>query len=167
MSDAAHMVALADGAPPQRLMISKMVLENFKSYAGVIEIGPFDKNMTSVVGPNGSGKSNVIDAMLFVFGFNAKKMRQKKASELIHSSDKHPNLEYCKVSVHFQNIIDKPDGSFDAVEGSQLVVSREGKKDNGSTYRVDGKSCDKKMVRVHGPGAGARQWEVSAARRIC
>ena len=59
--------------PAERLMIAKMVLTNFKSYAGEITIGPFDTNMTSVVGPNGSGKSNVIDSMLFVFGFKANK----------------------------------------------------------------------------------------------
>ena len=61
----------APAEPTPRLMIKSMILENFKSYAGPQEIGPFDKNMSSVVGPNGSGKSNVIDAMLFVFGFRA------------------------------------------------------------------------------------------------
>lgn len=72
-----------------RLVIEKLVLENFKSYAGVKvhqfysdfdfqEIGPFHKNFTSIVGPNGSGKSNVIDAMLFVFGKRASKLRLKK-----------------------------------------------------------------------------------------
>lgn len=55
-----------EGKP--RLMIKKMVLENFKSYLGVQEIGPFHKCFSSIVGPNGSGKSNVIDALLFVFG---------------------------------------------------------------------------------------------------
>ncbi|CAI5503547.1 unnamed protein product [Closterium sp. Naga37s-1] len=49
-----------------RLIITEMVLENFKSYAGVQRVGPFHKCFSSVVGPNGSGKSNVIDAMLFV-----------------------------------------------------------------------------------------------------
>jgi DNA repair ATPase RecN len=62
-------------------------LENFKSYAGVKEIGPFHKCFSAVVGPNGSGKSNVIDAMLFVFGKRAKKLRLNKVSELIHQSD--------------------------------------------------------------------------------
>jgi chromosome segregation ATPase len=32
------------------------------------------QSFTSIVGPNGSGKSNVIDSMLFVFGFRANKM---------------------------------------------------------------------------------------------
>ena len=53
-------------------MIKMLELTNFKSYANFVKIGPFDRHMTSVVGPNGSGKSNVIDAMLFVFGFKAK-----------------------------------------------------------------------------------------------
>ena len=37
-------------ASPPRLMILKMVLENFKSYGGVKEIGPFHKCLSSVVG---------------------------------------------------------------------------------------------------------------------
>ena len=40
--------------------------------------GPFHKSFSSVVGPNGSGKSNVIDAMLFVFGKKANKLRMNK-----------------------------------------------------------------------------------------
>ena len=73
----------------RRLIITHMELENFKSYAGVQEIGPFHKRFSSVVGPNGSGKSNVIDAMLFVFGRRAKDLRQKNVSELIHRSSLH------------------------------------------------------------------------------
>ncbi len=59
-------------------MILKMQVENFKSYGGVKEIGPFHKSFSSVVGPNGSGKSNVIDAMLFVFGKKTTKLRLNK-----------------------------------------------------------------------------------------
>ena len=66
------------GDNPPRLFITKMVLENFKSYGGEREVGPFHKRFSSIVGPNGSGKSNVIDAMLFVFGKKAKKLRLNK-----------------------------------------------------------------------------------------
>jgi structural maintenance of chromosome 4 len=131
---------------PQRVMITRMVLDNFKSYAGPITIGPFDANMTSVVGPNGSGKSNVIDAMLFVFGFRANKMRQGKLSELIHSSSRHPNLQYTKVSVHFRDVVDLPDGTVQPVEGTELVVAREAKQDNSSTYWVNGKRAGREEV---------------------
>lgn len=61
-----------------RLMIRSLRLENFKSYGGVVEVGPYHKNFSAIVGPNGSGKSNVIDAMLFVFGKRAKQMRLNK-----------------------------------------------------------------------------------------
>ena len=134
-------VAAAPTAQP-RLMIQRMVLENFKSYAGKQEIGPFDKNMSSVVGPNGSGKSNVIDSMLFVFGFKSSKMRQSKLSELIHSSEKHPALQYARVAVYFQDIIDREDGGFDVVPGSCLEVSREARRDNSSKYMVNGKTSN-------------------------
>jgi len=53
-------------------MISKIELENFKSYCGRKVIGPLHKNFTAVVGPNGSGKSNCIESLLFVFGKRAK-----------------------------------------------------------------------------------------------
>ncbi|BGP29067.1 Structural maintenance of chromosomes protein 4 [Rhodotorula toruloides] len=69
-----------------RLVIHQLVLENFKSYKGRNTIGPFHKAFSAIVGPNGSGKSNTIDALLFVFGFRATKMRQGKFSELIHNS---------------------------------------------------------------------------------
>lgn len=54
-----------------RLIISKIELENFKSYQGTQVIGPLHKCFTAVMGPNGCGKSNLIDALMFVFGFKA------------------------------------------------------------------------------------------------
>mmetsp|Transcript_6666 Transcript_6666/g.13693 ORF Transcript_6666/g.13693 Transcript_6666/m.13693 type:complete len:1374 (+) Transcript_6666:130-4251(+) len=139
-----------DARPPARLMITKMVLENFKSYAGTKTIGPFHKCFSAVVGPNGSGKSNVIDAMLFVFGKRAKKLRLNKVSELIHSSDQFQDapLTYAKVSVYFQEILDTGEGDedYEVVEGSGVVVSRLARRDNSSQYQIDGKNASFKKV---------------------
>jgi structural maintenance of chromosome 4 len=82
------------------------VLVNFKSYAGRQEIGPFHKSFSAIVGPNGSGKSNTIDALLFVFGYRASKMRQGKLSELIHNSAGKEGIETCSVEVWFREIVD-------------------------------------------------------------
>ena len=125
-----------------RLMITKMILENFKSYAGVQEIGPFHKRFSSIVGPNGSGKSNVIDALLFVFGKRAKQLRLNKVSELIHKSSGFPNLESCCVEVHFQLIEDFDDhpDDFEVVPGSEFVVTRTAYNNNQSKYTVDSKT---------------------------
>lgn len=95
-----------DTGPKARIVITYLILTNFKSYAGRQEVGPFHASFSSVVGPNGSGKSNVIDSLLFVFGFRASKMRQGKISALIHNSAAFPNLDHCEVAVHFQEVMD-------------------------------------------------------------
>ncbi|EIN14323.1 hypothetical protein PUNSTDRAFT_129962 [Punctularia strigosozonata HHB-11173 SS5] len=126
--------------PRSRLVIHKMALVNFKSYAGRQEIGPFHKSFSAIVGPNGSGKSNTIDALLFVFGYRASKMRQGKLSELIHNSARYPDLDFCSVEVHFREIIDLPGpDAFEVVPKSQLVVARTAYKDNSSTYTINGR----------------------------
>lgn len=95
-----------NAGPKPRTVILYLVLKNFKSYAGRQEVGPFHASFSSVVGPNGSGKSNVIDSLLFVFGFRASKMRQGKISALIHNSAAFPDLDHCEVEVHFQEVMD-------------------------------------------------------------
>lgn len=128
-------------------------MENFKSYAGVKEIGPFHKCFSAVVGPNGSGKSNVIDAMLFVFGKRAKKLRLNKVSELIHKSDgvKDNPPTSARVSVHFQDIVDTGSGDEDyrVIPNTEVVVTRIAKKDNTSTYKLNGKNSSFKDIATY------------------
>ncbi|KAG6009177.1 hypothetical protein E4U43_000036 [Claviceps pusilla] len=128
-------------ASKSRIVLTHLVLNNFKSYAGRQEVGPFHASFSSVVGPNGSGKSNVIDSLLFVFGFRASKMRQGKISALIHNSAQHPNLEYCEVEVHFQEVIDKPNGH-EIIPDSTLIISRRAFRNNTSKYFINGKGSD-------------------------
>eukprot|EP00906_Rhabdomonas_costata_P005282 RCo007940 len=130
----------ASGASQARLMIMEMQLENFKSYAGVQQIGPFHKFFTSIVGPNGSGKSNVIDALLFVFGFKASRIRLKKISELVHTSAKHPNITQARVTVVFADILDHPGSDdYEEVPGSRFSISRTADVDNSSKYYIGDK----------------------------
>ena len=81
------------------------------------------QSFSAIVGPNGSGKSNTIDALLFVFGYRASKMRQSKLSELIHNSDKHPNLDECSVEVHFHEVLDLVRLDYDRFCVSHLIIS--------------------------------------------
>jgi len=148
-----------DTGPKARIVITYLILTNFKSYAGRQEVGPFHASFSSVVGPNGSGKSNVIDSLLFVFGFRASKMRQGKISALIHNSAQYPDLEYCEVAVHFQEVMDvvsvltppsiKPDanlpqpgGAPQVIPDSSLVISRKAFKNNSSQYYINGKNSN-------------------------
>ncbi|KAI9654900.1 MAG: hypothetical protein M1831_005269 [Alyxoria varia] len=124
--------------PRPRMVITYLILHNFKSYAGKQEVGPFHASFSSVVGPNGSGKSNVIDALLFVFGFRASKMRQGKISSLIHNSAAFPDLNHCEVEVFFEEMIDQASGAKEILPDSKVVVSRKAFKNNSSKYYVNG-----------------------------
>ncbi|KAF8385619.1 smc-4, partial [Pristionchus pacificus] len=138
----------------ERLIITDIVVENFKSYHGVRRIGPFHHSFTSIIGPNGSGKSNVIDAMLFVFGYKASKIRSKKVSVLIHSSAGKENNTFCSVKISFQKIIDKEEGKFDVVENSSFNVARTAYLNNSSEYRMDGTRTSFKEVAARLKEAG-------------
>ncbi|ELU39447.1 Subunit of the condensin complex, which reorganizes chromosomes during cell division [Rhizoctonia solani AG-1 IA] len=99
--------------------LNQNFLKSQLSYAGRQEIGPFHKSFSAIVGPNGSGKSNTIDALLFVFGYRASKMRQGKLSELIHNS---PGAD-----------------AYEVVPNSRLIVSRTAYKNNKSDYTINAK----------------------------
>ncbi|BGP36912.1 Structural maintenance of chromosomes protein 4 [Rhodotorula kratochvilovae] len=136
-----------EGKP--RLVIHQLVLENFKSYKGRGVIGPFHKSFSSIVGPNGSGKSNTIDALLFVFGFRATKMRQGKFSELIHNS-----------------------GAASPAEGSAAEPAGDGDEDDDGFFDPEEyDSEDDQAVRRKGKGAKgkgkAKRREVSYASGGC
>lgn len=148
-----------DTTPKPRIVLTHLILNNFKSYAGRQEVGPFHASFSSVVGPNGSGKSNVIDSLLFVFGFRASKMRQGKVSALIHNSAQYPNLEYCEVAVHFQEVLDQvsilkrrwtgkftnieqPGGGHEIIPNSELIISRKAFRNNSSKYFINNKASD-------------------------
>lgn len=64
--------------------IDRLEVDNFKSYKGHQQIGPF-KNFTAIVGPNGSGKSNLMDAISFVLGVRTAQLRGS-LKELLYSS---------------------------------------------------------------------------------
>ncbi|XP_019240342.1 PREDICTED: structural maintenance of chromosomes protein 4-like isoform X3 [Nicotiana attenuata] len=112
----------------------KMVMRNFKSYAGEQHVGPFHKRFSAVVGPHGRGKNNVIDAMLFVFGKQAKLMRLNKVSELIDNSTNHRIWKVLVCLIHFQEIIDLDGETYEAVPGSYFVITRVAYRDNSSKY---------------------------------
>ncbi|XP_055858458.1 structural maintenance of chromosomes protein 4 [Episyrphus balteatus] len=129
-----------------RLIIKQIENVNFKSYAGKVVLGPFHHCFTAIIGPNGSGKSNVIDSMLFVFGYRAQKIRCKKLSVLLHNSARYPNMQRCSVAVHFIQVVDKEDGSCEEIANTDIVVERTAFRDNTSYYTINGRRVQFKEV---------------------
>ncbi|KAI5713839.1 hypothetical protein M8J76_006275 [Diaphorina citri] len=146
-------VCFADPTGP-RLIITKIVAFNFKSYAGYVTLGPFNTRFNAIIGPNGSGKSNVIDSMLFVFGYRASKIRANKLSVLMHKSDQVGGVSRCSVAIHFAQIIDKPNEEYEIIPGTDLEIARTAFYDNSSYYTLNGKKVHfkevAKVLRDHG-----------------
>lgn len=85
--------------------------------------------------------------MLFVFGYRAQKIRCKKISVLIHNSSHFPNVNGCRVSIYFRQIVDRPDSDeYDDVPNSEIVISRSAFKDNTSFYTLNNKRVQFKEV---------------------
>ncbi|KAI0982114.1 hypothetical protein GJ496_007060 [Pomphorhynchus laevis] len=139
-----------------RLMVEKIEIENFKSYYGVNIIGPFHKGFSCVIGANGSGKSNVIDSMLFVFGYRAQRIRGQKLATLIHNSASHKDISSCRVTIFFQRIDSDPDDidEFDVIPDSCFTVTRVAYKSGISSYLINNRDCRfsdvKQQLLMHG-----------------
>ncbi|KAI5160445.1 structural maintenance of chromosome 4 [Nematocida ausubeli] len=117
----------------RRLYIERIIVENFKSYKGRHTIGPFGKGFNTVVGPNGSGKSNVIDAILFVLGFKAKKLRHSRAEDLINSGEPRPDKATVTIELKDET-------------GEGVAVSRAVNKTGKSTYAVNNSPSTQETV---------------------
>lgn len=84
--------------------------------------------------------------MLFVFGYRANKIRCKKLSVLIHNSKKFPNVQSCRVAIHFAQVLDHPDGTCERVPGSEFVIAREAYRNNASFYTINDRRTQFKEV---------------------
>jgi len=108
-------------------------MKGFKSFARETVLH-FDRHTVVVVGPNGSGKSNITDALCFVLGrLSIKSIRAAKASHLIFSGNK----DFKPANHAFVEItLDNEEGTF-AIEGNEVVIKREVKKNGQGVYRIN------------------------------
>ena len=77
----------------ERDVLKSIRMHNFKSYRGEFTIEGINPKLSVIIGPNGSGKSNIIDAILFVLGYRAKKMRHASLKDLINKAEKECSVE--------------------------------------------------------------------------
>lgn len=100
-----------------------MVLENFKSYAGRVYVGPF-KKFTCVVGPNGAGKSNLMDAISFVLGVRPRHLRSERLQELIYTKEGASAPIAREASVELVYVGSAPGPEGDDHDGAELAEVR-------------------------------------------
>ena len=108
--------------------LSRIELENFKSYKGKQIVGPF-KKFTSIVGPNGSGKSNLMDAISFVLGVQSAQLRGSTLRDLVYAYDVQDSKEKRNASVSLVYVLNT---NYEDDEGEEEDESeeRDGDKEN-------------------------------------
>ena len=108
--------------------LSRIELENFKSYKGKQIIGPF-KKFTSIIGPNGSGKSNLMDAISFVLGVQSAQLRGSTLRDLVYAYDVQDSKEKRNASVSLVYVLNTNDED-DEGEEEDESEERDGDKEN-------------------------------------
>ena len=126
---------------------SKLHLTGFKSFveATEFEILP---GLTGVVGPNGCGKSNLVEALRWVMGENSyKSMRASGMDDVIFAGGgSRPARNMAEVGLILDNSARTAPAAFNDAE--VLEVTRRIERDQGSTYRVNGREVRARDVQI-------------------
>lgn len=120
--------------------VTFLELENFKSYAGFQQVGPFT-DFTSVIGPNGSGKSNLMDAISFVLGVQSRDLRSTQLKDLIFRP---PTASGFPAAALPKNLRCSATLVFETEDGTEIRFSRSISPAGVGDYKVDGKTTSRK-----------------------
>ena len=129
------------------MLIKKLRLSGFKSFVEPAELR-IEPGLTGVVGPNGCGKSNLVEALRWAMGESSHKaMRAGDMNQVIFAgSGERPARNTAEVAL----TIDNADRTAPAIfnEYDILEVSRRIEREQGSTYRVNGREVRARDVQL-------------------
>ncbi len=108
-------------------MIASISIANFKSFRRARIIIP--DGFVAITGPNGSGKSNVLEAIAFVMGWRARRLRAANVSHLVRRG-----AETASVTLELRH------------DGEKVEITREIRRKGESVYRINGKRSSAEEV---------------------
>ncbi len=129
------------------MKFTKLHLAGFKTFVEATDF-LIEPGLTGIVGPNGCGKSNLVDAMRWVMGENSSKtMRGTDMDDVIFAgSGGRPARNMAEVRLSLDNSDRTAPAGFNDAE--LLEVSRRIERDEGSTYRVNGREVRARDVQL-------------------
>src|SRR5919205_1106823 len=129
------------------MRFSRLRLTGFKSFVEPSEF-VIERGLTGVVGPNGCGKSNLVEALRWVMGESSyKNMRASGMDDVIFSgSGSRPARNTAEVVLTIDNQDRKAPAAFN--DSEQLDVSRRIEREEGSTYRINGREVRARDVQL-------------------
>jgi chromosome segregation protein len=129
------------------MKLTRLKLTGFKSFVEPTEFF-IEPGLTGVVGPNGCGKSNLVEALRWVMGESSfKNMRASGMDDVIFGgSGSRPARNMAEVGLSIDNSGRTAPAGFNDTD--LLEVTRKIERDEGSTYRVNGKEVRARDIQL-------------------
>ncbi|WP_230530639.1 chromosome segregation SMC family protein [Microvirga roseola] len=129
------------------MKLTRLRIAGFKTFVEPMEF-LIEPGLTGVVGPNGCGKSNLVEALRWVMGENShKNMRATGMDDVIFSgSGNRPARNSAEVMLTIDNAERTAPAAFN--DADILEISRKIEREEGSTYRINGKEVRARDVQI-------------------
>src|SRR5947209_8429895 len=129
------------------MKFEKLRLIGFKSFVEPTDFH-YEPGLTGIVGPNGCGKSNLVEAMRWVMGETSfKSMRASGMEDVIFGgSGSRPSRNMAEVHVFIDNAARQAPAAFN--DDDKLEISRRIEREQGSTYRINGREVRARDVQL-------------------
>lgn len=125
----------------------RLSLSGFKSFVDKTEL-EITPGLTGIVGPNGCGKSNLVEALRWAMGeSSARRMRGGDMDDVIfNGTSGRPARNFAEVVLYLNNGMHTAPEPYTAFD--QIEISRRIERENGSTYRINGKIARARDVQL-------------------
>ncbi|QFU15821.1 chromosome segregation SMC family protein [Microvirga thermotolerans] len=129
------------------MKLTRLRIAGFKTFVEPTDF-LIEPGLTGVVGPNGCGKSNLVEALRWVMGENShKNMRASGMDDVIFSgSGSRPARNTAEVMLTIDNSERTAPAAFN--DADLLEISRKIEREEGSTYRINGKEVRARDVQI-------------------
>ncbi len=129
------------------MKFNRLRLSGFKSFVDPTDL-IIEPGLTGVVGPNGCGKSNLLEALRWVMGENSfKNMRGSGMEDVIFAGTTgRPARNHAEVTLYIDNADRSAPAAYN--EFDTIEVSRKIERDEGSTYRINGREVRARDVQL-------------------
>src|SRR5256712_6376564 len=129
------------------MKLTRLRLLGFKSFVEPTDF-LIEPGLTGVVGPNGCGKSNLVEALRWVMGETShKSLRAVDMDDVIFSgTNTRPGRNNAERAIQVENSARKAPAQFNEHEARD--VSRRIEREQGSTYRINGREVRARDVNI-------------------
>ena len=129
------------------MKFDRLKITGFKTFVDPTDV-PINPGLTGIVGPNGCGKSNLVEALRWVMGETShKSMRASGMDDVIFSgSGSRPSRNVAEVRLIVDNAEKLAPAAFNDAES--LEISRRIEREEGSTYRINGREVRARDVQL-------------------